>query len=228
MNVTDSASDAHPMRCDLRSTWQHRPLAAHWVGHWQATSQKHLRCLGSRLVTLATGERDWVVDGDVLDGRKGRKGRKERKGRKGRKRRKGRKGRKRRHMRRTPLWWWWDCSIPKDVISVTVMYGSPGVTWIGRIAKIHCPCPWVLKLRSTSSTSSFDEWCSWTWLFFLMFSWVLDIFDVVHLPFIYHSFSIHSFAAPGYEKRSDGFHCAAGYVGAVEVSRMISSEPASE
>ena len=95
---------------------------------------------------------------------------------------------------------------------------SPGVTWIGRIAKIHCPCRWVLKLRSTSSFEDHQCSCShWFFRCFLSFRYLWCGAFTIHLPFIYHSFTL-----PGYEKRSDGFHCAAGYVGAVEVSRMSS------
>ena len=149
MNVTDSASDASD---PLRSTWKHRPFAAHWVGDWQVTSQ-------------------------------------------------------------SLLWW---CSIPKDVISHVLTHVTARQVWLGlgglqrstALAGVYWSSDRrpVSKIINAVAVIDFSD-----------FSWVLDIFDVVHLPFMYHSFTL-----PGYEKRSDGFHCAAGYVGAVEVSRMSS------
>ena len=69
---------------------------------------------------------------------------------------------------------------------------SPGVTWIGRIAKIHCPCRWVLKLRSTSSFEDHQCSCShWFFRCFLSFRYLWCGAFTIHLPFIYHSFTIH-------------------------------------
>ena len=123
MNVTDSASDASD---PLRSTWKHRPFAAHWVGDWQVTSQ-------------------------------------------------------------SLLWW---CSIPKDVISHVLTHVTARQVWLGlgglQRSTALAGGYWssdrrpVSKIINAVAVIDFSD-----------VSWVLDIFDVVHLPFIYHSFTIH-------------------------------------
>ena len=191
-------AQAHP-----RSTWKHRPFAAHWVGDWQATwprdhvttwwlwakhwEKKSPRNQGPKLLQFDSDAK--IARGENAIPRKC-------------------------HRWAQPPW---KC--------------LPGVTWIGRIASIHCPCPWVVKLRYQRPVSKILlQLQPLKWLErYRWYRWYGAFTCLYHVPFTKTARSNHGhrFAPPGYEKRSDGFHCAAGYVGAVEVSRSSSSHQVS-